>query len=179
MQISKKIYFIEDSVNMSDKSIPVRVAVRIRPLVQKEKDERSQQFVHKVPTQPQVTIKDSSESFTYDYVFGPDESQSQVYETAIPKILKKIFKGYNVTILAYGQTGSGKTFSMGTTDISTSNSQNSGIIPRAVKDLFLKIDQDSSTAFEINVSFLEVLKSYFSLNRLSNYCLLALHGKSV
>ena len=168
---------------MSDKSIPVRVAVRIRPLVQKEKDEGSQQFVNKVPNHPQVTIKGSNEAFTFDYVFGPDESQSQVYETAVTKIVGKIFKGYNVTILAYGQTGSGKTFSMGTADTtSTSNSvisQNSGIIQRAVKDLFLKIDQDSSITFEINVSFLEVFKSYFSLNRLTKFCLLALHGKSV
>ena len=168
---------------MSDKSIPVRVAVRIRPLVQKEKDEGSQQFVNKVPNHPQVTIKGSNEAFTFDYVFGPDESQSQVYETAVTKIVGKIFKGYNVTILAYGQTGSGKTFSMGTADTtSTSNSvisQNSGIIQRAVKDLFLKIDQDSSITFEINVSFLEVFKSYFSLNMLTKFCLLALHGKSV
>ena len=98
-------------------------------------------------------------------------------------ILRDILKEYNVTILAYGQTGSGKTFSMGTADTtSTSNSvisQNSGIIQRAVKDLFLKIDQDSNITFEINVSFLEVFKSYFSLNMLTKFCLLALHGKSV
>ncbi len=144
---------------MSDKAIPVRVAVRIRPLVQKETDEGSQHFISKVPNQPQVTIKGSNEAFTYDYVFGPDESQSQVYDTAVTKIVGKIFKGYNVTILAYGQTGSGKTFSMGTADTTTSSviSHNSGIIPRAVKDLFVKMEEDSSLTFEINVSFLEVL----------------------
>ncbi|KAI9555803.1 hypothetical protein GHT06_018319 [Daphnia sinensis] len=145
---------------MSDKAIPVRVAVRIRPLVPKEVTEGSQHFITKVLNQPQVTVKGSTEAFTYDYVFGPEESQIQVYETAVMKIVGKIFKGYNVTILAYGQTGSGKTFSMGTADmVSTTNavlSDNSGIIQRAVKDLFHKMGEDASLAFDINVSFLEL-----------------------
>ncbi|XP_057364516.1 chromosome-associated kinesin KIF4-like [Daphnia carinata] len=145
---------------MSDKAIPVRVAVRIRPLVPKEITEGSQHFITKVPNQPQVTIKGSNEAFTYDYVFGPDESQSQVYDTAVTKIVGKIFKGYNVTILAYGQTGSGKTFSMGTADMVSTTSavltDNSGIIQRAVKDLFQKMGEDASLTFDINVSFLEL-----------------------
>uniref|UniRef100_A0A0P5WKK1 Chromosome-associated kinesin KIF4A protein n=1 Tax=Daphnia magna TaxID=35525 RepID=A0A0P5WKK1_9CRUS len=145
---------------MSDKAIPVRVAVRIRPLVPKEITEGSQHFITKVLNQPQVTVKGSTEAFTYDYVFGPEESQIQVYETAVMKIVGKIFKGYNVTILAYGQTGSGKTFSMGTADmVSTTSavlSDNSGIIQRAVKDLFHKMDEDASLTFDINVSFLEL-----------------------
>ena len=134
--------------------------MRIRPLVPKEITEGSQHFISKVLNQPQVTVKGSSEAFTYDYVFGPDESQTQVYDTAVTKIVSKIFKGYNVTILAYGQTGSGKTFSMGTADTASTSSavlsQNSGIIQRAVKDLFQKMDEDASLTFEINVSFLEV-----------------------
>lgn len=107
-----------------------------------------------------MTVKGSSEAFTYDYVFGPDESQSQVYDTAVTKIVGKIFKGYNVTILAYGQTGSGKTFSMGTADTASASSatlsQSSGIIQRAVKDLFRRMNEDGNLSFEINVSFLEV-----------------------
>lgn len=141
---------------MSDKIIPVRVAVRIRPLVPKEIAEGSQFFISKVSNEPQVTIKGSNDAFTYDYVFGPDESQGTVYDSAVTKIVAKIFKGYNVTILAYGQTGSGKTFTMGTADNSLV-SQSSGIIQRAVKDLFSRIGEDSSLTFEISVSFLEVL----------------------
>lgn len=142
---------------MADKAIPVRVAVRIRPLVQKEVIEGSQQFIQKVPGQPQVTIKGSNEAFTYDYVFGPDENQCNVYETAVTKIVGKIFKGYNVTILAYGQTGSGKTFTMGTADATNAVTfENCGIIQRAVKDLFNKIKDETNLSFEINVSFLEV-----------------------
>ncbi|EFX89985.1 hypothetical protein DAPPUDRAFT_232248 [Daphnia pulex] len=159
---------------MGDKAIPVRVAVRIRPLVPKEITEGSQHFISKVSNQPQVTVKGSSEAFTYDYVFGPDESQSQVYDTAVTKIVGKIFKGYNVTILAYGQTGSGKTFSMGTADTASASSatlsQNSGIIQRAVKDLFRKMNEDASLSFEINVSFLELYmeKVYDLLSKTRN-----------
>ena len=81
---------------MGDKAIPVRVAIRIRPLVPKEVAEGSQQFVNKVLSQPQVTIKGSNEAFTFDYVFDPLESQAVVYDSAVSKIVGKIFKGYNV-----------------------------------------------------------------------------------
>lgn len=148
---------------MSDKAIPVRVAVRIRPLIAREIAEGSQHFVNKIPNEPQVVIKGSNEAFTYDYVFGSDDHQTKIYDTAVQKIVGKIFKGYNVTILAYGQTGSGKTFTMGTADTAISTvTQNSGIIQRAVQDLFQKIETEDSFTFEISVSFLEV--------RIQPYC---------
>lgn len=153
---------------MSDnKVIPVRVAVRIRPLVRKELEEGSRSFVNKIQSQPQVSINGSNEAFTFDYVFGPNETQSQVYDTAVSKMVGKIFKGYNVTILAYGQTGSGKTFTMGTADcLNSVESQNCGIIQRAVRDLFLKMDQNSDLSYEVRVSFLEVVL-YFPLFTIS------------
>ena len=141
---------------MGDKAIPVRVALRIRPLVPKEIAEGSQSFLSKVNGQPQVIINGSNEAFTYDYVFGPEENQGTVFDTAVHKILNKIFKGYNVTILAYGQTGSGKTFTMGTAETTALVNQKSGIIQRAVKDLFTRMNEEPSFTFDINVSFLEV-----------------------
>ena len=53
-------------------------------------------------------------AFTYDFSFGPDSSNEELYEGAVKTVVKKLFTGYNVTVLAYGQTGSGKTHSMGT-----------------------------------------------------------------
>ena len=109
-----------------------------------------------------VAIKGSGESFTYDYVFSEAESQSTLYEQSVTKIVTKIFKGYNVTILAYGQTGSGKTYTMGTADSTSSlNSESSGIIQRAVKDLFIKMAEDANTTFEVSISFLEVCTFIF------------------
>lgn len=144
---------------MGDKVIPVRVALRIRPLVAKEIAEGSQSFISKVPGQPQISIKGSvgsDEAYTYDFAFGPEEPQSHVFETAVKKIVQKIFQGYNVTILAYGQTGSGKTFTMGTAETSGTVSQSSGIIQRAVKDLFFRMAEEADFTFEIKISFLEV-----------------------
>ena len=57
---------------------------------------------------------DPIKSFTYDFAYGPDFSNEEVYEGAVKTIVKQLFEGYNVTVLAYGQTGSGKTHSMGT-----------------------------------------------------------------
>ena len=142
---------------MADKAISVRVALRIRPLVPKEVAEGSSAFVNKVLNEPQVTLSRSNEAFTFDYVFGPNESQNEVYESAVSKMVAKIAKGYNVTILAYGQTGSGKTFTMGTADgMTPSISQNSGIIQRSVHSLFKQFQSSGSLKYEVSVSFLEV-----------------------
>jgi hypothetical protein len=109
-----------------------------------------------------VNIQRPNEAFriTYDYVFVPDESKSQVYDIAAKSIVGKILKGYNVAIFAYGQTGSGKTFSMGTADTESASitnlSQNSGIVQRAVSELFENMTEDGSLSFQINVSFLDV-----------------------
>lgn len=87
---------------MGDKVIPVRVAIRIRPLNTKELGEGAQKCINKVLSQPQVTVG-STDAYTYDYVFAENDSQNDVYDNAVTKIICKIFKGYNVTILAYGQ----------------------------------------------------------------------------
>ena len=87
---------------MGDKVIPVRVAIRIRPLNSKELTEGAQKCVNKILGQPQVTVG-ATDAYTYDYVFAENDSQNAVYDVAVTKIVNKIFKGYNVTILAYGQ----------------------------------------------------------------------------
>lgn len=58
---------------------------------------------------PHIT---TTHQFSFDYVYGPDSTQSHVYEnTARPAVLS-VLEGYNATILAYGQTGTGKTYTM-------------------------------------------------------------------
>lgn len=64
-----------------------------------------------------------------------------------------IFTGYNVTILAYGQTGSGKTHSMGT---NYSEAEDTGVIPRAVHDIFDIVSLKKDWNFKITVSFMEL-----------------------
>lgn len=142
----------------SDKVIPVRVAVRSRPLVSKEIIEGCQACARTFPNN-QCIVLGGDKTFTYDYVFGEQSSQVEVYEACVSKLLPKVFEGFNVTILAYGQTGSGKTFTMGTCCSSNcARSEDAGIIPRAVQDIFRHISSHNDKIFLVRVSFLEIYK---------------------
>ncbi|PSN39062.1 Kinesin-like protein KIF11-A [Blattella germanica] len=75
-------------------------------------------------------------------------------------MISEVLAGYNCTVFAYGQTGTGKTFTMEgersqNVDISWDNDPLSGIIPRALSNLFdeLRILQ---VEFTVRVSFLEL-----------------------
>ncbi|XP_062822450.1 chromosome-associated kinesin KIF4-like [Anolis carolinensis] len=139
-----------------DKGIPVKVALRCRPLVPKEIAEGCHVCLSFVPGEQQV-ILGKDKSFTYDYVFDPSTEQEEVFNTCIVPLIKGIFKGYNATVLAYGQTGSGKTYSMGGAYIA--NQENDpivGVIPRVIKFLFQKIQEKTDWHFSLKVSYLEI-----------------------
>eukprot|EP01036_Dinobryon_divergens_P045475 gene45475-60760_t len=95
-----------------EKDTAVKVAVRIRPLLNNEISQHCGSCIHVVPGEPQVTIG-SDQCFTFDYVFGTDSNQNEVYEDCVVDLVDATFDGFNATVLAYGQTGSGKTFTMG------------------------------------------------------------------
>ncbi|MCP9263449.1 Chromosome-associated kinesin KIF4 [Dirofilaria immitis] len=110
--------------------IPVRVAIRVRPLNSREKAENSQECVQCFVEQSQISI--NGKMFTFDSIFDPTTSQEMIYDACAAPLLEKIFSGYNCTILAYGQTGSGKTYTMGTEETMTTSSEGHGIISRIV-----------------------------------------------
>ncbi|OCT65724.1 hypothetical protein XELAEV_18041964mg [Xenopus laevis] len=139
-----------------DEGIPVRVALRCRPLVPKENNEGCKMCLTFVPGEQQVIVG-TEKSFTYDYVFDPSAEQEEVYNSAVAPLIKGLFKGYNATVLAYGQTGSGKTYSMG--GAYTHNQENEptvGVIPRTVIALFREIHQRPEWEFNLKVSYLEI-----------------------
>ncbi|KAM6353837.1 chromosome-associated kinesin KIF4A isoform 2-T2 [Alca torda] len=143
-------------VKEDDKVIPVRVALRCRPLVPKEISEGCQMCLSFVPGEPQVVVG-NDKSFTYDYVFDPSVEQEEVFNTAVAPLIRGIFKGYNATVLAYGQTGSGKTYSMGGTyTASQEHEPNVGVIPRVIKLLFKEKEQRQDWEFVLKVSYLEI-----------------------
>ncbi|NXT46470.1 KIF4 protein, partial [Pluvianellus socialis] len=139
-----------------EKVIPVRVALRCRPLVPKETSEGCQMCLSFVPGEPQVVVG-NDKSFTYDYVFDPSVEQEEVFNTAVAPLIRGIFKGYNATVLAYGQTGSGKTYSMGGAyTASQEDEPNVGVIPRVIKLLFKEKEQRQDWEFVLKVSYLEI-----------------------
>ncbi|XP_036989003.1 chromosome-associated kinesin KIF4A isoform X1 [Artibeus jamaicensis] len=138
------------------KGIPVKVALRCRPLVPKEISEGCQMCLSFVPGEPQVVVG-NDKSFTYDFVFDPSTEQEEVFNTAVAPLIKGIFKGYNATVLAYGQTGSGKTYSMGGAyTAEQENEPTVGVIPRVIQMLFKEIDKKSDFEFTLKVSYLEI-----------------------
>ncbi|XP_042550857.1 chromosome-associated kinesin KIF4A isoform X1 [Dipodomys spectabilis] len=138
------------------KGIPVRVALRCRPLVPKEINEGCQMCLSFVPGEPQVVVG-TDKSFTYDFVFDPSAEQEEVFNTAVAPLIKGVFKGYNATVLAYGQTGSGKTYSMGGAyTAEQENEPTIGVIPRVIQMLFKEIDKKSDFEFTLKVSYLEI-----------------------
>ncbi|NWW44046.1 KIF4 protein, partial [Pedionomus torquatus] len=143
-------------VREDEKVIPVRVALRCRPLVPKETSEGCQMCLSFVPGEPQVVVG-TDKSFTYDYVFDPSVEQEEVFNTAVAPLIRGIFKGYNATVLAYGQTGSGKTYSMGGAyTASQEHEPNVGVIPRVIKLLFKEKEQRQDWEFFLKVSYLEI-----------------------
>ncbi|XP_031713116.1 kinesin family member 4 [Anarrhichthys ocellatus] len=139
-----------------DKVIPVRVALRCRPLVPKETNEGCQCCLTFVPGEPQVIVG-TEKAFTYDYVFDPTTEQEEVFNTTVSPLLCGLFKGYHATVLAYGQTGSGKTFSMGGTYTSAQESDPSvGVIPRVIRRIFEEGEKRPACEFSLAVSYLEI-----------------------
>ncbi|XP_051045645.1 kinesin-like protein KIF21A isoform X15 [Phodopus roborovskii] len=142
----------------------VRVAVRIRPQLAKEKIEGCHICTSVTPGEPQVFLG-KDKAFTFDYVFDIDSQQEQIYTQCIEKLIEGCFEGYNATVFAYGQTGAGKTYTMGTGFDVTIMEEEQGIISRAVKHLFKSIEEKKTTAikngvpppeFKVNAQFLEL-----------------------
>uniref|UniRef100_A0A8D2LZH9 Kinesin family member 4B n=1 Tax=Varanus komodoensis TaxID=61221 RepID=A0A8D2LZH9_VARKO len=136
--------------------IPVRVALRCRPLVPKELAEGCQMCLSFVAGEQQVVLG-KDKPFTYDYVFDPSTEQEEVFNSCVVPLVRGVFKGYNATVLAYGQTGSGKTYSMGgayTAD--QENDPTVGVIPRVIKLLFQEMREKTEWQFSLKVSYLEI-----------------------
>ena len=59
---------------MGDKVIPVKVGVRVQPLVPKEVREGCQPALEVVEGEPQVFIPNTDKAFTYDFALPGDAS---------------------------------------------------------------------------------------------------------
>nr|XP_053635684.1 chromosome-associated kinesin KIF4A-like [Cherax quadricarinatus] len=142
------------------KVIPVRVAVRIRPLNNRERREGCQECLDITDGSPQIVVRGTEKAFTFDYTYASECSQAYVYETAVKNVVHNLFKGYNVTVVAYGQTGSGKTHTMGTayTHDDDDDDDEAGIIPRAVREIFHGVANRKNCEFMVKVSFIELYK---------------------
>lgn len=88
--------------------------------------------------------------YLYDNVFGVNDDNAKVYDSAAKRLVRRVMEGYHGTVFAYGMTGTGKTFSMqGTTS-------SPGVIPLAITDIFSYIRETPHREFLLRVSYLEI-----------------------
>lgn len=142
-----------------DEVANVCVAVRCRPMSNKETSEGQTPIVEFPAGGEQVILNNKGEphSYQFDHVFSPTTKQDHVFQALGVPLIEKAFSGYNATIFAYGQTGSGKTHTMmnhrGELD-------EKGLIPRINEGLFDRIKAEMAASdtrrFLVCCSFLEI-----------------------
>eukprot|EP00301_Raphidiophrys_heterophryoidea_P008332 c13109_g4_i2.p1 GENE.c13109_g4_i2~~c13109_g4_i2.p1 ORF type:complete len:842 (+),score=251.54 c13109_g4_i2:1705-4230(+) len=151
----------------------VKVAIRVRPFNQREKDLQSKLVVR---MQGQTTFLMNPETgkerpFAFDYSFWSNNAadphfvtQEAVFRDVGEWVLDNAFQGYNCTILAYGQTGSGKSFTMvgGENNESMYKDQQDdssrGVIPRLCHGIFDRVKKKTTenVTFQIEASMMEI-----------------------
>ncbi|KAH9087551.1 hypothetical protein Ae201684P_000953 [Aphanomyces euteiches] len=129
----------------------VQVAVRVRPMNEKEKALQRAGVVSAQPKTHQITVK--KKTYTFDRVFGQYATQKDVFKGVVQSAVDEALSGFNCTVFAYGQTGTGKTHTI--QGSLTPNDENSGIIPRAVNYIFEKL-QATKSEYSVRVSFLQL-----------------------
>ncbi|KAH3886113.1 hypothetical protein DPMN_010114 [Dreissena polymorpha] len=137
--------------------VNVKVAVRVRPLLPKEKVTGDDMCVRIIPSTNQL-ILGKDRSFTFDEVLSPKATQEELYSVCVESLVKSIFEGYNATVFAYGQTGSGKTYTIGGGNVSMVTEDEDGVIPRAVRQMFDIMSIDKSVTYIVKVSYIEIYK---------------------
>ena len=138
--------------------LPVRVAVRVRPLITSEKRKGENNVVN-VDKKTAQAILGKDRCFAFDFAYGIASKQEEIYNDIVKPLETKLFQGYNATLLAYGQTGSGKTYTMGTAYNESLQEEFVGITPRVINSIFNRIEQeekDNIAEYKVNVSFLEI-----------------------
>ncbi|KAF5942791.1 hypothetical protein HYC85_020433 [Camellia sinensis] len=128
------------------------VAVRVRPPVMEETSNGTFWKVedNRISLHKSLGTPISGVSYAFDYIFDQDCTNERVYKLLTKDIIHAAVEGFNGTAFAYGQTSSGKTFTM------NGSENDPGIIHRAVKDIFTKIQMTTDREFLIRVSYMEI-----------------------
>ena len=151
-------------------SATVQVAVRIRPLNKREQNNESiitvkgaaahttSPFISAgshsssspvIATELQIKNPETKEkkTFSYDFIYGPDSTQDQVFNQIGMSIIDNTFKGYNTCVFAYGQTGTGKSHSM------MGSTEQSGLIPKTCDSLFTLQESHNNAVSPISINY--------------------------
>ena len=91
-------------------------------------------------------------TYEYDFVFGENSTQEEVYENTTASLINQVVEGYSATIMAYGATGSGKTYTM------VGKGEKVGLMIRAIRDLFNFVNTQKlqDKIYNIKITYIEV-----------------------
>lgn len=97
--------------------------------------------------------------FDFDQVIGPAMSQEQCYERTVGDVVRRnVLQGHDTTIVAVGHRKSGKSYTMSggwkvqriarenNSNVECSLTESAGILPRAIRDLFLACENQSQVS---------------------------------
>ena len=146
---------------MKKGSYNILVAVRCRPLSQKEREislyETLQIMQRKI-----VILKDPNgylnpnnirtkeQTLAFDYAFDQFEGQKDIFNCTTKFLIEGVTNGFNATVFAYGATGAGKTYTMLGTE------ENPGIMSLTMNELFERIKSYPEREYTIKLWYLEI-----------------------
>ncbi|KAI1898487.1 hypothetical protein AGOR_G00072850 [Albula goreensis] len=127
----------------------VQVFLRIRPLIEGEKDRGEEQgcvciqdvetlLLHP-PREPwnmkstERGVSQNVHKFTFTKISGPDTTQLEFFELTMKETVRDVLLGENRLLYTYGITNSGKTYTIQGTG------QEAGLLPRALVSVFRKL----------------------------------------
>ncbi|XP_040296356.1 kinesin-like protein KIF22 isoform X2 [Bufo bufo] len=118
------------TVNKKPSPSRVRVAVRLRPYMEKGEDKVCVRGLDSQSLEI-VNWRNQLETMQYqfDAFYGDKATQREIYTGSVYPILPHLLVGQNASVFAYGPTGAGKTHTM------LGSPNQPGVIPRAVRDL--------------------------------------------
>ncbi|KAI8647402.1 kinesin heavy chain [Parasitella parasitica] len=134
----------------------IKVVCRFRPQNKLEIREGGVPIVEISEDGTDIVLKGKdTNTFSFDKCFGSNTKQQEIFEYSIKSIVDDVVAGYNGTVFAYGQTGSGKTYTMMGSSID--DSENKGIIPRIIEQIFTSIQEAPiNMEFTVKVAYMEI-----------------------
>ena len=152
----------ENPDNSQKKSLyKIMVAVRCRPLSQKEKEISPKETINIIDKKV-IKLKDPNgflnpnnirakeQILEFDYAFDSKDSQETIFNNTTKPLIEGIVNGFNATVFAYGATGAGKTYTM------LGDDENPGIMSLTFGELFKKIKAYSNRDYLIKLWYLEI-----------------------
>ncbi|EGR29003.1 kinesin-like protein kif19, putative [Ichthyophthirius multifiliis] len=145
----------------------ILVAIRVRPLNQKEENQGDQdiiriednliivfdpiemEFLNENKKMLEVYHRSKEQTYAFDKVFNK-HSQEEVYQQTCKSLIKPVAQGYNATVFAYGPTGTGKTHTM------LGNQEIPGLCTLTIQDMFQFIRKDIENEYHISITYVEI-----------------------